>query len=313
VVVSDPYDVHYEVPVAGGALRVARAGPPPEEADGVVLAVHGVTSSLMAWRTVARELTGRLEISILAPDLRGRGHSAGLPGPYGFGAHVDDLLHVLDHAHAKRVVLVGHSMGAYAIARFAADHPDRAAAAVLVDGGMPYRDAPEGDPDELVEKVAVQLTERLPLTFASVDAYAGHWAAHPAFARSWTDDIDAYARYDVGGVAGSMRCVVSRPAVEADVREVMFDEATRTALQRVRAPIHVVRAARGLLDEEDKPVIPADFLTAFAAARVDASVEWVPSANHYTVMLGDGDGPLVVAGAIERALRQNGNGRTCSG
>jgi pimeloyl-ACP methyl ester carboxylesterase len=289
-------------------LRVARAGPPPEEADGVVLAVHGVTSSLMAWRTVARELTGRLEICLLAPDLRGRGQSARLPGPYGFGAHVADLLAVLDHAHVERAVLAGHSMGAYAIARFAADHPDRAAAAVLVDGGMPYADAPEGDPDDLVEKVAAPLTERLPLTFASVDAYAGHWASHPAFTRSWNDDVDAYARYDVAGVAGSMRCVVSAPAVKADVRDVLFDDATRTALHQVRAPIHIVRAARGLLDDEDKPLIPADFLTGFAASRLDASVEWVPSANHYTVVLGTGDGPLVVAGAIERALRQNGTG-----
>jgi hypothetical protein len=152
------------------------------------------------------------------------------------------------------------------------------------------------------------LTERLPLTFASVDAYAGYWASHPAFTRSWNDDVDAYARYDVAGDTGSMRCVVSRPAVEADVRDMLFDDATRMALHRVRAPIHIVRAARGLRDEHDKPLIPADFLTAFAASRVDASVESVPSANHYTVVIGTGDGPLVVAGAIERALRQNGMG-----
>jgi pimeloyl-ACP methyl ester carboxylesterase len=221
---------------------------------------------------------------------------------------------VLDHARVERAVLAGHSMGAYAIARFAADHPDRAAAAVLVDGGMPYPDAPEGDPDDVVEKIAGPLTERLPLTFTSVDAYAGHWASHPAFTHSWNDDVDAYARYDVAGVTGSMRCVVSGSAVEADLREVLFDTATRTALHNVRAPIHIVRAARGLRDEEDKPLIPAEFLNDFAASRLDASVELVPSANHYTVVLGTGDGPLVVAGAIERALRQNGteNGRQCS-
>jgi lipase len=301
-VVTDPYDVHYEVPVAGGGLRVARAGLPPDEADGVVLAVHGVTSSLMAWRTVARELTGRMRICLLAPDLRGRGQSAHLPGPYGFAAHVADLLAVLDHAGVEQAVLAGHSMGAYVAARFAADHPNRAAATVLVDGGMPYADAPEGDPDVVVETVAAPLIERLPLTFASVDAYARRWAAHPAFAHSWNDDMDAYARYDVDGPPGAMHCVVSQNAVEIDVREMLFDDATRTALDNVRAPVHIVRAARGLQDEEDKPFIPADFLTTFAAMRTDASVELVPYANHYTVVLGAGDGPLVVAGAIERAL-----------
>jgi hypothetical protein len=82
----------------------------------------------------------------------------------------------------------------------------------------------------------------------------------------------------------------------------LFDDATRMALDNVHAPVHIVRAARGLLDEEDKPFIPADFLNTFAATRIDASVELVPYANHYTVVLGTGDGPLVVAGAIERAL-----------
>jgi lipase len=306
--VSDPYEVHYDVPVAGGALRVARAGLPPVETDAVVLAVHGLTSSLMAWRTVARELTGRLDVCLLAPDLRGRGQSSRLPGPYGFEAHVADLLAVLDHARVERAVLAGHSMGAYAVARCAADHPDRAAAVVLVDGGMPHADAPEGDPDEVVEEVTASLTERLPMTFASVDAYADHWAAHPAFAHSWTEDVDAHARYDIAGNPGSMRCVVSALAAGTDVREMLFDDATRTALNRVSAPIHLVRAARGLHDEEDKPIIPPEVMDGFAASRPDASVESVPAANHYTVVLGHGDGPLVVAGAIERAVLRVGTG-----
>jgi pimeloyl-ACP methyl ester carboxylesterase len=313
MVVSDPYDVCYEVPVAGGRLHVGRAGVPPEQADAVVLTAHGITSSLMAWRTVARDLTARVPVCLLAPDLRGRGNSARLAGPYGFGAHVADLLAVLDDAGIERAVLAGHSMGAYVVARLAADHPERTAAVVLVDGGMSYADPPEGDPDTVVEQLAAPLTARLPMTFESVDEYAANWAVHPAF-QSWDDDVDAYARYDVAGVTGSMRCVVSGSAVEADLREVLFDTATRTALHNVRAPIHIVRAARGLRDEEDKPLIPAEFLNDFAASRLDASVELVPSANHYTVVLGTGDGPLVVAGAIERALRQNGteNGRQCS-
>ena len=39
--------------------------------------------------------------------------SAGLPGPYGFAAHLADLLSVLDDAGVERAVLAGHSMGAY--------------------------------------------------------------------------------------------------------------------------------------------------------------------------------------------------------
>lgn len=309
MVVTDPYDVHYDVPVAGGQLHVARAGVPPDEADAVVVAAHGITSSLMAWRTVARELTGRGNVALLAVDLRGRGQSAYLPGPYGFGAHVADLLAVLDDAGVDRAVLAGHSMGAYAVARLAAEHPERAAAVVLVDGGMSYAASPEGDPDAVVEKIAAPLIERLPITFASVDDYADGWARHPAFQQSWDDDVDAYARYDTHGEPGSIHCVVSEPAVLLDLREMLFDPATRTTLDRVHAPIYIVRAARGLRDEEDAPAIADATLDAFAAARPEASVERVPDVNHYTVILGAGHGPHVVVGAIERALHQVPNRR----
>jgi lipase len=105
---SDPFAVRYDVAVAGGPLHVARSGPPAPEAEGVVLAVHGVTASHLAWRAVARELGGEAQTCLLAPDLRGRGHSAGLPGPYGMATHVADLLAVLDEAGAGRAVLDGH-------------------------------------------------------------------------------------------------------------------------------------------------------------------------------------------------------------
>ena len=107
---DDPFTRRYQVPVAGGPLHVAAAGPPATEAGCVMLAVHGVTASLMTWRSVARELDEH--ICLLAPDCRGRGLSATLPGPYGMATHVEDLIAVLDDAGARAAVLVGHSMGA---------------------------------------------------------------------------------------------------------------------------------------------------------------------------------------------------------
>jgi pimeloyl-ACP methyl ester carboxylesterase len=56
---------------------------------------------------------------------------------------VRDLTAVLDHAGARRALLVGHSMGAHVAARLSAEHPERAAGVVLVDGGLPIP-APAG-------------------------------------------------------------------------------------------------------------------------------------------------------------------------
>ena len=52
---GDPFHVRLEVPVAGGALRVARSGPSPSNAEFVVPAVHRLA------RCVAR---GGRELSV---------------------------------------------------------------------------------------------------------------------------------------------------------------------------------------------------------------------------------------------------------
>src|ERR1700756_3463600 len=113
LMLEDPFVRHFGLSVAGGRLNVAQAGPGGRSAEGVVVAVHGITASHTAWRTVARALVARTGIRLLAPDLRGRGRSAGLPGPYGIAAHVEDLVALLDREGVQEVVLAGHSMGAY--------------------------------------------------------------------------------------------------------------------------------------------------------------------------------------------------------
>ena len=147
---SEPFQTYFDVPVAGGALTVARAGTPPEAGRSVVLGLHGMTGTHMIYRTVARELCrGARPMCLLAPDLRGRGRSAHLPEPYGIAVHVADLIAVLDHVGADRAIVVGHSMGCNIGARFAADHPERTAALVLLDGGLPLlSDAVVPDEDE---------------------------------------------------------------------------------------------------------------------------------------------------------------------
>jgi pimeloyl-ACP methyl ester carboxylesterase len=290
---GDPFSARCDVPVAGGALHVARAGPPAADAETVVLAVHGVTATLMTFRKLARELDAG--VCLLAPDLRGRGRSAELPGPYGMAAHVADLVRVLDHAGAPPAVLVGHSMGAYVVERLAAEHPERAKALVLLDAGLPYP-APD-DPDATTGAAVAGAVMRLGITFASADEYVEGWRAHPAFARVWDDDLEAYARYDLVEEGGVARCSASSEAVRTDSRELVLDGATRTAADRVRAPIRLLRAERGMFD--DDPLIPADALRAFAAARPSVRVEPVAGVNHYTLVMGEGPGLREVVTAIE--------------
>ena len=296
----DPFRVSYGIPVNGGALYVARAGPAPADAEAVVLAVHGITASHAAWRVTVRALLERADVCVLAPDLRGRGHSAQLPPHARFEEHVDDLVAVLDRLGLERVLLAGHSMGASVVARVAADRPERASGVVLVDGGVPLPPlGPDDDPGEVLEKTLGPALARLDMTFESPERYLEFWRAHPAFRGAWDEDMEAYALADLGGEPGEMRSVTSEAAARVDGTALLLDEPTRTAVERVQAPIELLRAPRGLLDDE-RVMVPDDALERLLAKRPEIHAELVEDVNHYTILMGDG-APRV-ASAVLRGI-----------
>lgn len=187
-----------DVEVPGGAMRVARFGTGPR----VIVAVHGITASLMSWTGVARHLP--TEWSLVAMDLRGRGHSAGLPGPYGLPRHAEDVNLVARSVGAEAgIVLVGHSMGAYVTALAAAGHDY--ARVVLVDGGLPMPLPAGADPDAVLESTLGPAIDRLSRNFPTADAYVDFFKAHPGFAGAWSAEAEEYVRYDASGPQGAVR------------------------------------------------------------------------------------------------------------
>jgi lipase len=291
---SDPFGAEYAVPVGGGTLHVAGAGADPRGARAVVVALHGITSAHVAWRAVARSLAGQEGIAVLAPDLRGRGRSARLPVHDAFSGHTEDVVAVLDALNIEQTLLAGHSMGAYVAANIAADHPHRVSELVLVDGGLPLPVDEGADPSEVLDKALGPAVARLRMTFDSRASYIAFWRAHPAF-KDWSEDLEAFALYDLDGD----RSAVSEAAVRNDFAALLFDEPTRTAAARSRVPTRLLRAPRGLLDD-DNVMIPDDALDAFLRHRPDVRAELVEAVNHYTIVMGAG-APRVAA-AIAAAL-----------
>jgi pimeloyl-ACP methyl ester carboxylesterase len=105
-----------------------------ESGDGPpVVCLHGLTAThryvLMGSRALER--AGH---RVLLYDARGHGASGAAPTPaeYTYRALADDLRAILDRSGIERAVLVGASMGAHTIARFAIDSPDRVAALALI-------------------------------------------------------------------------------------------------------------------------------------------------------------------------------------
>jgi lipase len=298
-----PSGVSTAVPVTGGMLTVEQLLPVGGRPELVVLAIHGITSNGMVWRQVARDLMRIAPASVLAPDLRGRGDNAGLPGPYGIAAHVSDMVSVLDAVGAERAILVGHSMGAYVAARFAADHPERTAGVVLVDGGTHVSRLTEEAAAAVQSFLVGPALVRHAMPFVSVQAYLDFWRMHPAFTDAWNDDLEAFALHDLTGRPGAFRYVINVEAIQIDSDNMLTCAAERDWVDDVQAPLCLLRARYGAMGEE-QPLIGQHELDQFSAAHPDADVEDVSGVNHYTILLGEGPGSSRVAAAIAAVARR---------
>lgn len=287
------------VAVRGGALAVGEWG---DDSGVPVLAAHGITASHRCWPLVAERLPG---VRMLAPDLRGRGGSRELPGPWGMATHADDLAAVLDDAGVDRCVVVGHSMGGFAAVALARRHPERVAALVLVDGGLPIP-RPAGVADEdLVAALIGPAAARLGMTFADAAAYRAYWREHPAFGAAWNATIEQYVDYDLVGDEPRLHPATRIDAVEQDSLQLEGDAEYATALAGLGIPASFLRAPRGLLDQVP-PLYPDEQVARWRGLVPALDIVEVPDVNHYTIVLSE-RGADAVAPVVAAALSPSGS------
>ncbi|HEX5192255.1 MAG TPA: alpha/beta hydrolase [Solirubrobacteraceae bacterium] len=285
-----------EVPVAGGSLAIHRLGSVRDDAP-AVLAVHGILATSAAWLAAGAAL--RDEIALIAPDLRGRGDSHALPGPFGLDAHVADLLAVLDALELERVVMAGHSMGAYVVARLAARHPERVSRLVLVDGGLTIDGRERVDPGPFLREFLGPALARLRMTFADVDEYVAWWCKHPSIAGTDIDEavLRGYAEHDLVGTPPQARSSVNADALEPDGGDVLRSVDARG----LTLPAVLLCAPRGMVNDPN-PMQPLALARAWAASDPGRRrAVQVPDTNHYTIALGAA-GAAAVAAEIRAAV-----------
>jgi pimeloyl-ACP methyl ester carboxylesterase len=276
------------VAVEGGRLAYGRWGDPSSPA---VIALHGVTSTHLDWLHVGRGAHRHLQV--IAPDLRGRGGSSDITGPWGMDAHAHDVIALIDHLGLGRAVLVGHSMGGFVAVMTAVRFPERVSGILLVDGGLPAVEANAGG-DELTRIVLDGARARLEQRFSSPQEHLEALAAQVG--APLDADAAQIARYDlVDAGEGALRIAGSYAAIEADATHITGDASDQT-LRRLMTPALLLRAGRGLPPREEGLYSPRE--VAEWTARV-ASLESIdlPGADHGSIIRD----PEHVAEVVRRA------------
>ena len=296
--------VQVSVPVDGGELAALHWG---ADAPGspIAVLVHGITANALAWAPVAAALAGGFEV--IAPDLRGRGRSAHLPGPYGLDRHADDVATLLDRFGADRdagadaTVLVGHSMGAFVAALAAAGTArDRVHGLVLVDGGLALPEPPGADVDAKLSALLGPSLDRLTTSFPDLAAVREFWAQHPAVG-PWVDTpaVAAFLARDLVPDAVPLRSAVVPEAVRVDGGDVLLNERVLEATASLPVPATLLWATRGLLGQ--RPGLYDEVRLANLGLEPSGiTAREVPDTDHYSILWAD-QGVAAIAEAVRAA------------
>lgn len=266
----------FEVPVSGGNLAVFRFGAANGEP---VLLIHGVTSSNRAFQFFADELIARGKVPY-AVDLRGRGDSNHLPGPFGMAQHAKDMAEVIKYLKLERPDVIGHSMGGFVLAALVGLYPDLVGNFYFADGGIPLPMPPGMSVDQIMPLVLGPALARLAMHFDSNESYREYWKPQPAFTRGWSAELDEYVDYDLRNGRPS----TNSQAVEEDSRDLFGDDLVSRSLRELKKEALFIRAPRGLQNEEGG-LYPLPIIEAALPTYPKLKLVNLVDLNHYEMFL----------------------------
>lgn len=224
----------------------------------VVILLHGFPLNRSMWKAQMAKI-GSL-YRVIAPDLRGHGHTAAPDGVYSIDAMADDVLDLLNALQLKEpVVFGGLSMGGYIALSLVARHPERVRALILMDtrAGADSAEAAIGR-EEMAKQVeasrsaAPVIQAMLPKLFSEMTR--NFHADRIAPVHHMMEKTPARA------VAGALRGMAARPDRTGD-------------LARIQVPTLVLVGA-------DDTITPPAEARAMAQAIPGAQFEIIPNAGH---------------------------------
>jgi lipase len=212
-------------------------------AEPAVVLVPGIFATHRSIAALAERIAPARRV--IAFDLRGRGRST-TTGPFGIDRHATDLWAALDALRVEGPELVGHSLGAFVVARAAALWTGAVKRVVLLDGGLW---APFPVPVELVHHVFAEDRARLERDFADVDTYGNDLGAE--YERS-----QAELEYELRPTGDRLRPTMSVSVFDEDVASIAAQVGGNEPLGAAGCDVLVVRALRGVGDDAGVQMLP---------------------------------------------------------
>jgi len=263
-----------------------------------VLAVHGVTSNNRLWSWV---LDAAPEVSLVAPDLAGRGGTPARPGPSSVAEHAEQLVALLDALGLDRVHVLGMSLGGFVVCELAARHPDRVRTVTLVDGGLPLDRGEQGPPPAAAVASTFRSANDPERIWADEAAYVDHYRGSVA---PLTGADDPHLRtllgHDLAVVDGGVSVRRDLETVVDDAVSVLASDSPAAAFRAVRAPTRLVHAPWSI-GAGSAPMYATSYverLVATTPALVSAAL--VDGVDHAAIVMTDHG-----ASACAAALRAN--------
>ena len=263
--------------------------------DPPIVLLHGLSAN-------AYEFDGLLSAGlspafrVVAPDLRGRGRSGKPPTGYRMHDHAGDVLELLDALDLDRVVLGGHSFGAYLSIYLAAHHPERVTKLIVIDAALSLHPR--------VGEMLKPSLDRLTQVSPSAESYLAALRDAPYMAGRWDDSLERYFRAEmVENADGSVRSATSASAI-AQALVAVRSEPWGELVRRVEQPALLLNALGAYGPEGTPPLIEEASARETASTFANCRYVEVPG-NHLTMVFMEG------AAAIRREIEAfiaDGNG-----
>ncbi|MEV0248616.1 alpha/beta hydrolase [Nocardia sp. NPDC050712] len=264
-----------QVGTAAGPLHLSTR---PGHTD-PVLALHGVSSTSRLWLWLH---DADPELTLLAPDLAGRGHSPARPaGPSSVAAHAEHLIALLDALGLASVDVLGMSMGGFLATHLAAEYPGRVRSLTLVDGGLPV--APPMPRTEL--EAHLRTVYDTSAIWPDQHAYAAHYRRTAA---PLVDPADTrLARmldHELEPVPDGWRVRRDPDSVVEDALSVLACDTPAEVFARLRVPARLVYA-QWSVGADSAPMYPVEHVESMRAGLLGA--ELVEGVDHAAIIMTD--------------------------